>query len=185
MAIKTFSVGEVLTASDTNTFLANAGLVYVTSTTVGTAVSTVTINNCFSSTYDNYHFIWSGGTMSAGTRVDLKIGTATANYDMWMVYGDYAAGAVAPQALGLTNQVLAFWVGGGDTNAAVAEAVLIGPNLPKYTYFRNTGFYFAQQGTGFMTGRLKDTTQHTGFTLSLGGGTMTGGTITVYGYRKA
>jgi hypothetical protein len=29
MAIKTFTTGEVLTASDTNTYLANAGLVFV------------------------------------------------------------------------------------------------------------------------------------------------------------
>ena len=34
MAIKTFTTGEVLTASDTNTYLANAGLVYITSTAV-------------------------------------------------------------------------------------------------------------------------------------------------------
>jgi hypothetical protein len=29
MAIKTFTTGEVLTAADTNTYLANSGLVYV------------------------------------------------------------------------------------------------------------------------------------------------------------
>jgi hypothetical protein len=30
MAIKTFTTGEVLTASDTNTYLANSGLVFET-----------------------------------------------------------------------------------------------------------------------------------------------------------
>ena len=34
MAIKTFTTGEVLTAADTNTYLANSGLVYVASGTV-------------------------------------------------------------------------------------------------------------------------------------------------------
>ena len=35
MAVKTFSTGEVLTASDTNTYLNNGGLVYITSTIFG------------------------------------------------------------------------------------------------------------------------------------------------------
>ena len=53
MAVKTFTTGEVLTASDTNTYLANAGLVYITSTSVGTGGS-LTVSNCFSATYNNY-----------------------------------------------------------------------------------------------------------------------------------
>jgi hypothetical protein len=34
-------------------------------------------------------------------------------------------------------------------------------------------------------GYLNDNTSYTGFTLTTGAGTMTGGTIFVYGYRKA
>ena len=54
MAIKTFTTGEVLTAADTNTYLANSGLVYVKSQTIGSAVSSVNVTSAFSSTYDNY-----------------------------------------------------------------------------------------------------------------------------------
>ena len=39
MAIKTFTTGEVLTASDTNTYLANSGLVYVAGASFSGAVS--------------------------------------------------------------------------------------------------------------------------------------------------
>ena len=54
MAIKTFTTGELLTASDTNTYLANSGLVYVSSgTTAGTA-NTLAIATAFSSTYEHY-----------------------------------------------------------------------------------------------------------------------------------
>jgi hypothetical protein len=56
MAIKTFTTGEVLTASDTNTYLANSGLVYITQAT-GTAISSLSFNNCFSSTYLNYRVV--------------------------------------------------------------------------------------------------------------------------------
>ena len=54
MAIKTFTTGEVLTAADTNTYLANSGLVLVKSQTIGTGVASVTISDAFSTTYDNY-----------------------------------------------------------------------------------------------------------------------------------
>lgn len=53
MAIKTFTTGEVLTASDTNTYLANSGLVFVKSQTIGSAVTSVTVSDAFSATYDN------------------------------------------------------------------------------------------------------------------------------------
>jgi len=54
MAIKTFTTGEVLTASDTNTYLANSGLVFVTSgSTAGTA-NTLAIATSFTSTYEHY-----------------------------------------------------------------------------------------------------------------------------------
>ena len=53
MAIKTFTTGEVLTASDTNTYLANAGLVYIAATTAS-AQTTIAIDNCFTTTYAHY-----------------------------------------------------------------------------------------------------------------------------------
>ena len=54
MAIKTFSSGEVLTAADTNTYLTNSGLVYITTATASNTASALNIQSCFSATYDNY-----------------------------------------------------------------------------------------------------------------------------------
>jgi hypothetical protein len=53
MAIKTFTTGEVLTASDTNTYLANSGLVYITSATL----SATALDGIFTSDYDNYRIV--------------------------------------------------------------------------------------------------------------------------------
>jgi hypothetical protein len=53
MAVKTFTTNEVLTASDTNTYLNNGGLVYITSTTFGGATA-LNIDSCFTSTYTHY-----------------------------------------------------------------------------------------------------------------------------------
>ena len=40
----------------------------------------------------------------------------------------------------------------------------------------------AASNAGFIGGILKDTTSHTGFTFTPASGTLTGGTIRVYGY---
>jgi hypothetical protein len=56
MAIKTFTTGEVLTAADTNTYLANSGLVYVAGGSFATA-GTVDITG-FNSSFDYYRIIW-------------------------------------------------------------------------------------------------------------------------------
>jgi hypothetical protein len=56
MAIKTFISGEVLTASDTNTYLNNGGLVWIAGGSA-TNTSALDVNNVFSSTYDNYRIV--------------------------------------------------------------------------------------------------------------------------------
>lgn len=58
MAIKTFTTGELLTASDTNTYLANAGLVHIKTATVSNATdSGTTWRSVFNSTYDSYRLV--------------------------------------------------------------------------------------------------------------------------------
>ena len=77
MAIKTFTTGEVLTAADTNTYLANSGLVFVASTTFS-ASSGVEMSNCFTSTYDNYEVqITYYGSVGTNTQFQLMTGTNT------------------------------------------------------------------------------------------------------------
>ena len=68
MAIKSFSSGEVLSSSDTNTYLNNGGLVYITG---GTATNTAATNvdSVFSSTYDNYRIV-----LEMASRTTLQYG---------------------------------------------------------------------------------------------------------------
>lgn len=72
MAIKTFTTGEVLTASDTNTYLTNSGLVYVSSGSFSNA-ATVDVTG-FTSTYKAYRVMFapyrhsgSGAVVVTGT----------------------------------------------------------------------------------------------------------------------
>ena len=183
MAIKTFSVGEVLTASDTNTFLANSGLVYVTSATVGTGVSSVTVSNCFSSTYDNYRITWTGGTCSASGSGAIQLsGITTGVYSGALPFWNWATasyGAVADAA----NTVWRF-IGGGSTLFGSINFDLSNPNATKVKTIQS--WYTRDGYSGFYTGFCNSTSAATGFTISnTDWGNMTGGTVTVYGYRKA
>jgi len=183
MAVKTFTAGSVLTASDTNTYLANAGLVYITSTTVGTAVSSVTVSNCFSSTYDHYKIVYMGGSASTDGDLQMTLGATTAGYYLGVPWTTY--GAVAGQAA-VNNG--ASWVYAGSTrpNLNSLNVELFNPNAAVRTAI--TGTYVgvsAASVTGSIGGYLDNTTAYTAFTLTPSAGTITGGTITVYGYRKA
>jgi hypothetical protein len=82
MAIKTFTTGEVLTASDTNTYLANSGMTYIGAYTASAA--TLFINSCFTSTYNNYFITFQTTSVSTTGSFQFKLrasGTAnSANY---------------------------------------------------------------------------------------------------------
>jgi hypothetical protein len=183
MAIKTFTTGELLTASDTNTYLANAGLVYVTSTTVGSGVSSVTISNCFSSTYDNYKVIWSGGVTSASGSGYIQLSGITTGlyYGALPFYNIAAASYGAAPDSGIT-----FWryIGGGNATFGSLNADICAPYATKTKTIQ--AWYTRVGYSGFYTGYCDSIASSTGFTVgNTDWGTMTGGTITVYGYRKA
>jgi hypothetical protein len=65
MAVKTFTTGEVLTAADTNTYLNNGGLVYVSSGAF-TGAATFDITG-FSSTFDYYKLILKAQRTTVGS----------------------------------------------------------------------------------------------------------------------
>jgi hypothetical protein len=182
MAIKTFTTGEVLTASDTNTYLANSGLVFVKAQTVGTAVSTVTVSDAFSSTYDDYRIIYSNGTASATCDIRLQLGTANSSYYGMLIYGNYAAATVSGAN---TNAGTLFpHCGGADSNYCIMAVDLFSPNLARGTLI-STLTNLSGVNFGLFAGRQATATQFTAFTISPSSGTLTGGQITVYGVRKS
>jgi len=182
MAIKTFAVGEVLTASDTNTYLANSGLVYVTSTTVGSAVSSVTIQNCFNTSFDAYKCVLSNVDGSSGTSalvlqlVDSGGTAATTNYSQTGIYLTYASTTVNGYNATVWDMGLSATNYGGAFD-------LFNPFLSVSTYYNVISAddtYLRVYG-----GKHTTASSYTGIKLAPNVGTMTGGTVTVYGYRKA
>lgn len=183
MAVKTFG-SEVLTSGDVNTYLANSGLVYVKSQTVGSGVSTVTVSSAFSSTYDNYRIIYQGGGGSAGLYLTLQLGSTTSGYFASLFGSAYASGAFI--GIGINNGANFSYAGLASTNYATMSVDLFGPNTARVTNMSsNWTFNLTSTGYSIFMGEEASTTQHTAFTIGTSSGTISGGTITVYGYRKA
>jgi hypothetical protein len=180
MAIKTFTTGEVLTASDTNTYLANSGLVFVKQETVGTTVASVAVANAFSATYENYKITYSGGASSAATVLDVTLTGSTNGHYAVMFYNPYAGGA--SNAVYSNNRANWTHAGGGVASNPYLNIELQMPFLAKPTFI--VGNYADAANTGMITGYQSQATSFTGFTITPAAGTLTGGTITVYGYRK-
>jgi hypothetical protein len=181
MAIKTFTTGEVLTASDTNTYLANSGLVYIKSQTIGAAVGSVNVTNVFSSTYDNYLIQISGGVGSTPQELRIQMGSTVTGYYYQLIYGAWANTALAEGSKVALNWP---YTGFGNSGALQMNCFIYSPNIAART--RMWANYFSGiSDVGTVSGMLDNATQYTDFTVVTNTGTITGGTITVYGYRKA
>lgn len=177
MSYPSFSAGEVLNASDMNA----VGLWLVKTQTVGTGVSSVTVTGAFSADYDNYRIIVSGGAGSAIASMRLTLGaTATGYY-----YGGKAR-TYAGADLNIEGSNVAFWYSAEtEPNGMSGTIELQNPQLAARTLFNTT--ITAPRAAGYWLaagGYLDNTTQYTAFTFTFSGGTQTGGTISVYGYKK-
>lgn len=159
------------------------GLVLVKSQTVGTAVTSVTVTNAFSSTFANYRIIMHGGTGSAAwLEVQLRLGASAASYYNCLVYGTF--GGAAPASAGNSNQAQFSYAGSVGTQESAVDITLFGPQLTKYTGFVAPHIQYTTVGAaGVNTGYHAVRTAYTGFDLRLPTGTMTGGIIRVYGYN--
>jgi hypothetical protein len=158
------------------------GLWLVKSQAVGTGVSSVTVTGAFSADYDNYRIIYSGGTASSATDIGLKLGASITGYYSSLQFQVSSAGTVS--AAGATNGAAWPWVGGASAGQSVhASFELFDPFRAVYTKLRN-GQYQNTTAFGTVNGEHQVATSYSEFTLTPAAGTITGGTIRVYGFRN-
>lgn len=158
------------------------GLVLINKTTIGSAVSTIVVNNAFSSEYDNYQIRLNAGISGISADFTLRLGATTSGYKDGMVYLNYSSNTV--NGLANTN-TSGFGRFGGTfvSGYGTGYCELDGPFLAQQTYIR--GNWLHQDYAGSYGGVLANTTSYTDFTLILNSSaTVTGGTIYVYGYKK-
>ena len=154
------------------------GLRLVKKQTIGSAVSSVTVTNAFSATYENYQIIVSGGASTVDNAAfTLKIGAATSAYYYVLEYNGYAT---SPGTLKGNNAGGWVYTGSAHASGLYMNLDLQAPYLSKITSFSSS--YFDLTNRGSNGGYLNTTNSYTDFTLSTGTGTLTGGTIYVYGY---
>lgn len=161
---------------------ATAGaLVFISSTTIGTTVSSVTVSNAFNATYANYLVQANFETVSSGgTQIALKLGSTATGYYGTALNISYTTGAVS--GIGNNNATSFTNFATGETNRLTFAAFINQPNLARQTQVVCLGSDVGRFG---YTGSEVSTTQHTDFSLVVGTGTITGGTIRVYGIANS
>lgn len=188
MAVKTFT-SATLSSSDTNTYLANAGLVYVAS---GALSSTATnFAGCFTSTYTNYRIVIDSLTWNASGYLYYQMlsgTTAAAGADYFWGMSGYKATAVAYNN-GNQSQTFGYF---GATNVGANNLVVAscawdcyGPQLAQRTLFTGQAALVDAEYahlSGMTSHNL--TTAYTGIRLLTNAATTFTGNVTIYGYRK-
>jgi hypothetical protein len=189
MADQTFTTAQILTAAQMNTLNANIGLTYVKGQTIGTGVSSQVITGCFSGAFDAYRVVISNMTMSntsAGSFIYAKMhdGTnpASSAYNYAIPRVDLANGTVS--ATYGRSQTTGVVVGSGTGDRFGTSFDVINPFVAYHTIF--TGLTISNDTTGYAgagSGMHQASTSYTSLQIIPSTGTITGGTIIVYGYR--
>jgi hypothetical protein len=211
MAIRNdFAPGEVLAAADLNdtfgskvdypsggadgdaliksgTFAAwgaVGGLTLITSESFS-AVSSVSINGCFTSTYANYRLMIYAD-YSANTSLDMRLrssGSDNSNstYSSYVGRGAYDNSGVSALTGNAANRFQVETSSAG-TEPSVLACDLFSPQAAANTYLLTIGAGETRAGSG--GGKFAASTSFDGFSIFPASGTITG-TIRVYGYRNS
>ena len=156
------------------------GLRLIKKQTIGSAVASVTVTGAFSATYENYVIKVSGGVGStSAASIHMQIGSATSNYALGAAFAPFTTGTPGAYS-NATNTTSFINIGSSGTSY---QSFDVNVNSPFLSRFTTVGSNYAYNGGAvYFAGILSDTTSHTSFTLNAASGTMTGGTIYVYGY---
>lgn len=158
-----------------------SGLTLVKAQVVGSAVGSVAVTDAFSATYDNYIVTYNNGSSSATDSLGMVLGATVSGYyagisgNTWSATGSFAGSTTATSfdRIGTTN----------STNGTNLYAQISSPFLSKATEV--TSRYLPLTGGYTFQGLLPNTTSYTAFTLAPASGTLTGGTIRVYGLANS
>ena len=159
----------------------NSALVLISATTIGTTVASVTVSGAFSATYDAYKILITGGAGSAQTGLGFKLGASVTGYYQAQAGINYSTGTVTGRA----NSNDSSWTRAGAGNSSGLSLIMDinNPFLAKYTYFSCAVAY---NDEGAQTNGFHGVaTSYTDFTITPSTGTLTGGTIRVYGYTNS
>lgn len=166
--------------------LPTAALTLISSTTIGSAVASVSVNDCFSATYTNYLAIVNVNSNSSTDPMymRMRVSGADSSASSYQYAGDNTPGGYDQYTQATYGTTAFVWhrYGSGGQSAHIHFFSPFATN--------NTGFNSISNGLGTNArkntagGYFDATTSFTGFTIYPASSTMTGGTIKVYGYKN-
>lgn len=177
------TTGQMLVKNSSTSYdtsWATPGMRLIKTQTVGTAVSSVEVTDVFSSSYDSYLITVRGlsGSTSAYPQIRLQLGAVTTTYYFSIYYDQHAGGSTGTTRGTNTTHIAVGYLADSLINST--NITIHGPNLAENTHAN--GQWNIGDNVGWFGGSLRNTTQYTSFKLSPSVGTLTGGTIKVYGY---
>lgn len=183
MAVKTnWAAGDVLTASQVSTYLANSGLVYVTSVNVGsTPVDFKSVTQAFSADFDDYLIKVSQLEVESGA-TDVYFYFENDNGEAVNTNYSYLS---SYQTWGNSTQTV---VAGTYWTFRVDDAIpnsfhLELQNCYTASYKWMQSHYCCDDRAYLARGRYAASNQYTRFRIDGNGYTLSNGHIDVYGYR--
>lgn len=159
------------------------GLELIKTQTIGSAVASVTVTSAFSATYDNYQIVISGVSPSgSGGWYQFQFDSGHTNNYYGAARAVNNSGTVVEQATNNLGRLLI----GRTSNSANQDSMSFTVSMP----FNSTrkGIHGTASGDlGFVLhgGSYANEASFSQFVFAHPGGTVTGGTIYVYGYRKS
>jgi hypothetical protein len=160
------------------------GLTLVKSQTIGTTVGSVTVTDAFSAAYENYRIIVSGGLASTTPNLSMILGATTTGYYYNSFYMLYNSTGITGENGSNTSNFLRVATGqpsGLQGTIEIQQPFIAARTSAQYVTTALGAAQLFSQGGGF----LDNATSYTGFTLTPNSGTITGGTIRVYGYQNS
>ena len=148
------------------------------------AASTVSINGCFSSTYDNYQIIVTNLTNSTNSNIQFRMRVAgvdasgAATYKYQGFYSD--GGTLGNESYSTTQWGLGI---ANTTPTGMIDFSLYEPFLARATKMKSMAWDAPAEQTLVYTGTHTPATSYDGFTTLNNSGTITG-TIRIYGYKN-
>jgi hypothetical protein len=169
--------------NDVSTLGNYQGLFHIKTQTIGNAVSSVTVTSAFSSDFDNYLIQVTGGTFNT------TLVWGVFQFSSAHTTGYYGAAQFIDTAAAVTNQGTSnlgrlLVTRSSTTTAGVSSWVI---NVANPTNAVRKSIWGQCSGGNMVThgGYYDSTSSFTQFVLSPSAGTLTGGTIRVYGYRNS
>jgi hypothetical protein len=160
--------------------VADLGLVLIKEQVVGSAVSSVNITSAFNSTYQNYRIVVSGVETTAANNMGITFsGSAGTTYKDYILFTAFGGATLGETSASQNRIKIAITSASGLLSFS---ADIFGPNTNTTTQVHSSGSSLTYGF--FATGFDSNVAQHTAFTLTPTTGTLTGGTVYVYGYGE-